>query len=266
VDLPRVVEELKSALVHQASAGFGLEGKQPSDARVSLLTGVHRKDVRRLRELPATADAPQSGMSTASSVVARWISDPHFLNFDQTPMRLARSPRYAGPGQADFSALVACVSTDTSARTVLDELLRLGVVRLEDDTLVALVHTSFVPEKDTHSKFQYLAAGMGDHLHAAVSNLSPTDGTKPMLDQSAFSEGLDARQAALLHEKARALWTHALQKFLVDATIAEERSEGTGGDRYRVRFGSYFLEEPQKTPVRAGKARKRSATTKGAPR
>jgi hypothetical protein len=246
VDLSSVVEEFKSALVRQAGDRYALDGREASDARVALLTGVHRKDVRRLRNLPNRSQQTKSGISVATAVVARWISDAQFLNFDQTPLRLARSPRYAESGQPDFSALVASVSTDTSARTVLDELLRLGIVRMEEENYVQLLHTSFVPQKDIAGKFHFLAAGVSDHLSAAVSNLATTEQVKPMLDQSAFAEGLDAKQAALLHEKARALWTQALQKFLVDAAVAEQRSDVKASERYRVRFGTYFLEEVQK--------------------
>lgn len=245
VDLSSVVEELKSALVRQAGARYALDGRGASDARVALLTGVHRKDVRRLRNLPGSSAPQKPGISVASAVVARWISDAQYLHFDQKPLRLARSPRFAEPSQPDFSALVASVSTDTSARTVLDELLRLGVVGIEDETHVTLLRTSFVPQQDAAGKFHFLASAISDHLSAAVSNLGHSDTSKPMLDQSAFSEDLDAKQAALLHDKARALWTQALQKFLVDAAVAEQRSEVKTGERYRVRFGTYFLEEAQ---------------------
>ena len=257
VDLPQVIEELKKALVNQALNRYALEGKEPSDARASLLTGVHRKDVRRLRQQSTDEVPAKAGLSTAASVVARWISDPYFLNFDQSPMRLARTPKHAEDGQPDFSELVARVSKDTSARTVLDELLRLGAVSIEEgDTHLRLNRTAFIPLQDSQGKFHFLATAVRDHFQAAVSNVAATDPSKPMLDQSAFSDGLDARQAALLHAKARTLWTQALQKFLADATVAEQRSLETQGPRYRVRFGSYFLEEVQPAPASATKPRK----------
>lgn len=263
VDLPQVIEELKKALVHQALTRYALEGKEPSDARASLLTGVHRKDVRRLRQRTPDMAGTKTGLSTSAAVVARWISDPHFLHFDQSPMSLARTPKHAEDGQPDFSALVARVSKDTSARTVLDELVRLGAVSIEEgDTHLSLNRTAFIPQKDSQGKFHFLATAVRDHFQAAVSNVAATGQTKPMLDQSAFSDGLDARQAALLHAKARTLWTQALQKFLADATVAEQRSLESQGPRYRVRFGSYFLEEVQPAPASESKARKARAARK----
>lgn len=52
LQLPSMVELLKKALVDEAVAAYGLADKGSSDTRIALLTGVHRKDVKRLREAP----------------------------------------------------------------------------------------------------------------------------------------------------------------------------------------------------------------------
>ena len=81
--------------------------------------------------------------SVATSVVARWISEPRFLNADQSPRALARTPRRGVPGEPDFTSLVAEVSSDVGARAVLDELERLGVVDVRDDGHVVLKTNAF---------------------------------------------------------------------------------------------------------------------------
>src|SRR5665647_545534 len=53
LQLPSMLELLKKALVNEAASAFGLADKGSSDTRIALLTGVHRKDVKRLREAPA---------------------------------------------------------------------------------------------------------------------------------------------------------------------------------------------------------------------
>src|ERR1700704_431682 len=50
ITFPMLPELLKHIYVDEAVRHFGLGGEPPSDSRVSLLTGVHRKDVRRLRQ------------------------------------------------------------------------------------------------------------------------------------------------------------------------------------------------------------------------
>ena len=249
LQLPSMLELLKKALVDEGAVTFGLAGKGSSDTRIALLTGVHRKDVKRLREAPRTEAGATPMVSIATSVVARWISEPRFLNADQSPRLLARTPRRGRAGEPDFTSLVAEVSSDVGARAVLDELERLGVVELRNDGYVALRTNTFVPHEDMTESFRFLADNVSDHLAAAAHNLKPDRTGPPKLEQSAFSHGLSAEQAAELHLLARRLWSDALRQFLQMATVAEARSPADGGSTYRVRFGVYFNEMAEAAPV-----------------
>lgn len=245
---PAMVELLKKALVDEALAGYSPTDKSASDTRIALQTGLHRKDVRRLREEPALEEVVAPMVPVAAHVVARWISDPRFLLADKTPMPLARTPRLGDPGKPDFSALVAEVSRDVGARAVLDELVRMGVVGIDAEGLVSLKDTAFVPREGLGDAFHFLAGNVGDHLSTAAFNLSP-DRTEPqMLEQSAFSAGLSTEQAQALHQTGRRLWADALQQFLVTATVAEQRSASDDGEKHRVRFGVYFHQVAEDTP------------------
>jgi hypothetical protein len=242
VQLPSAVEQLKQALV-QAASDFAVQGRSNTDTRIALLTGVHRKDVRRLRAAAVLARSQAAPiMSVASCVVARWISEPRYLNADNTARRLAQSPRHALPGEPVFSQLVAEVTRDVGARAVLDELQHLGVVLLEDDGHVVLKATAFVPQSGMQESFHFLGANVADHLSTAVRNMGEQAGQGPWLEQSAFSEGLTAAQAQELHAVARRLWGSALQEFLQKASVAEQRSQARDEPRKRVRFGVYFFE------------------------
>lgn len=249
LQLPAAVELLKKSLVDEAVASFGVDGKASTDTRVAVLTGVHRKDVRRLRELPAQVLEQAPMVSVAASVVARWISEPQFLNADRSPRPLARTPRHALAGEPDFSTLVAQVSRDVGARAVLDELLRLGAVELDDGVFARLKASAFVPQDSQRDAFHFLSANVGDHLAAAVHNVSPGRAEPPRLEQSAFSAGLSPAQAQELHDAARQLWGQALQQFLQAATQAEARSAGHEGPRMRVRFGTYFHQASEAAAV-----------------
>jgi hypothetical protein len=245
LQLPAMVELLKNALVNEAVGAYGLADKGSSDTRIALLTGVHRKDVKRLREAPAAATQPLPTVSVAASVVARWISEPRFLNADQTARALARTPRRGSAGEPDFTTLVAEVSRDVGARAVLDELERLGVVTLSADGYAALNATAFVPHQGQSELFNFLAVSVSDHLGAAVHNLAPDRSGPLMLDQSAFSQDLSEEQARQLQQQARRLWAGVLQKFLQTATVAEQRSEGAAGPKHRIRFGVFFHDSLQ---------------------
>jgi len=252
LQLPSMVDLLKKALVDEAARAYGVADKGSSDTRISLLTGVHRKDVKRLRIAPqvdidATPLVPL--VPLAATVVACWISEPRYLNADQTARPLARTPGRGLPGESDFTSLVAEVSRDVGARAVLDELVRLGVVELRDDGFVVLKTNGFVPREGLKESFHFLAANVSEHLNAAVHNLAPDRTTPPKLEQSAFSQNLTGAQVEQLQQLARRLWAKALQQFLQTATVAEERSEGVEGAKYRVHFGVYFNDTLQSSPA-----------------
>ena len=252
LQVPDVVELLKTALVQEAVDSFGLNGKGSSDTRIALLTGVHRKDVKRLRTQTTSASMDTPIATLAASVVARWISEPRFLNADHTARALARTPKHRTPGQPDFSTLVAEVSSDVGARAVLDELARLGVVDLQDDGYVALKAHAFVPQEGLRESFQFLAANVSAHLAAAAHNLAPRRIGLPKLEQSAFSQDLSVEQAEELQQLARSLWSRALQQFLQVATVAEQRSVDDPGPKTKVRFGVYFNDTIQSVQPRQG--------------
>jgi len=244
LQLMPTVELLKKALVDESQRSYGLDDKASSDSRVALLTGVHRKDVKRLREAAATEQiSPTPAMPVAAAVVARWISEARYLNADQSPRALARTVKRSPVGAPDFTTLVAEVSRDCGARAVLDELLRLGVVVLREDGCAELKSASFVPQDGLRESFDFFANNVSDHLASAVHNLSAAPSAPRLLEQSAFCHDLSAEQAAQLQARARQLWAAALQQFLQTATVAEQRSQAESGARHRVRFGTYFYDQ-----------------------
>ncbi len=256
LQLSPMLELLKKALVNEATSAYGISEKITSDTRIALLTGVHRKDVRRLRAAQTTRGAVVPMVPIASSVVARWISEPRYLNADQTARPLARTPARGKPGEPDFTTLVAEISRDVGARAVLDELERLGVVELREDGYVELLANAFVPHEGLGESFHFLATNVSDHLAAAVHNLAPNRRDSLMLEQSAFSSDLSAEQAEQLHKLARRLWANALRQFLQTATVAEQRSQGATGLKHNIRFGVYFNAAEQQTPLPTGKVKK----------
>jgi hypothetical protein len=211
-----------------------------TDSAVSLLSGVHRRDVRTLtRDAAAPAvPAPPARLGLAAQVVARWMNDPAFLDAQGSSRVLPRS----GPG-ASFDSLVASVSRDVRPKAVLDELLRLGVVQEAPEGL-ALEGGGFAPRQGFEELSWLAAQNLQDHAAAAVANLQ---GDGPFLEQAVFVDQLQAASVQQLHRVSVQAWqaafktvmNEAQQRFDADATVAD----GTG--RHRARFGVYFYSEPE---------------------
>ncbi len=252
VGYPHCADLLKEVYVEIADGEFQLPGKAQTDSRVSLLSGVHRKDVRRLRKAPpAGEETIPAAVSLGAQLAARWVSSPHFLDKRGRPVPL---PRYASEGgEKSFEALVAGVSTDIRARAVLDEWLRLGVVHCDDEDRVCLNVDAFVPQRGFDEKAFYLGHNVHDHLAAAAANLQ---GAQPaFLERSVHYDALGPASIAELAAIARTLGMDALKTANRKAMELERRDARATDPRQRMTFGIYFYSEPaaSATPERDSK-------------
>lgn len=123
----------------EVGSGFEpVRGKANSDGRISLLTGLSRRDVRALRAL---ADTPPPMVATVEWLVFdRWCSDLALLDEQGNVLPLPRTVRQGGA--RSFEALVASVSKEVWPRALLDEWLRKGNVVLDEQDRVVLQQRS----------------------------------------------------------------------------------------------------------------------------
>lgn len=234
-----LADALKPVFVEAARAELARAGKSPTASALSVLSGVHRKDVRALEASPRTpgAEAPSKGVPLASQVFTRWLADKRLRTRDGQPRALPRS----GPAPS-FEALAREVSQDVHPRTVMDELIRLGLVRLDGETLTP-VSTAFIPDRKLDELTALFAANAADHLAAAVHNL--TVDAPRYLEQSVFADGLGAGSVETLHALAREAWAQAFGAMVAQAQAAVRAdADLPAPDQQRIRFGVYFYAEP----------------------
>ena len=237
ITLPAIVELLKQVLVDVAEKDLPVEGKRTTDSRVSVLTGVHRKDVKRLRDTGfEPSDVPKS-VSLGMQLVNVWLTDPRWQDEQGEPMALPRSSE--DPQQPNFEQLADSVSKDVRARAILDELLRSGVVRVLEDGRVSLISQAYIPSEGVDQKLYYFEQSAYAHLMAGVQNL---EGVRPpyfdrvVKYHSIPASALPALQE-LLEEKGMA--------FLKEANLrAKRRSREDAEDPHQVAIGLYFYHEP----------------------
>ena len=87
------IDVLKTLFVEVADQDFTIDNKRQTDSRISLMSGVHRKDVKRLRELqPNVEDVMPGNVSLGSQLIALWNANPAFVDADGLPKPL---PRFA---------------------------------------------------------------------------------------------------------------------------------------------------------------------------
>ncbi len=242
-----LANQLKPVFVDAARAELERGGVQPTGSALSVLSGVHRKDVRTITEAPrGAAPVAHRGVPLASQVFTRWMTARRYRTRDGSPRALPRS----GAG-VTFESLSRELSLDVHPRTVMDELLRLGLVTLEGDLLVP-ASTTFVPSRRLDELTALFSANAGDHIAAAVHNL--TLDAPRYLEQSVFADGLGADSVATLHEHARAAWSDAFAMMVKQARQHVAADAGVPeAEQQRMRFGVYFYSEPTAPAPRPGK-------------
>lgn len=229
--LPELVELTKIALTDAARAG---PAAARSDSRIAVMTGVHRKDLRRLRERGERLLLRRR--SIAAETFSRWLSDPRFLTHRARPRVLPRTrPDEAG---RSFDGLVGSISRDVHPRGVLDELQRLGLAALDGRDRVRLTATAFVPGRDRDALLRFAAANVADHLHAADGNLR--DGPNQFLEQAIYADELSERSALEFNAATRQAWEAMFAQMMPRLRRLFERDRHESLEMtHRVRLGMY---------------------------
>ncbi|MEM8741950.1 MAG: DUF6502 family protein [Pseudomonadota bacterium] len=235
VTLPAFYRLIKRVYVEVAEAEFGLDGKPPTDSRISLLTGVHRRDIRGFRsEEGPDDDAVRRKVTALATVLARWLAGPDMVDAQGRPRAL---PRSAADGPS-FEALARSVSSDIRPRTMLDELERQGLVEVDADGLVHLRQDAFLGPADQDQRVHFFAANVGDHISAAVANLLTE--TPPFMERAVFYNRLTGASVDALEQRARELGSQTLVELnrMAHQRQAQDLEAPDGTQRFR--FGVFF--------------------------
>lgn len=240
VGYPYFANLAKAVFVEVAARDFPASEGTMTDSRVSLLSGVHRREVKRLRSENHQTEVPET-VSMGAQLVARWCADPLYLDEDGRPKPLPRLARMGG--DASFEALVAGVSKDIRPRAVLDEWLNLGVASVDAQDRVCLAEAAFIPAQGFDEKAFFLGKGIHDHLAAAGHNLLGRQ--PPFLDRMAYYNGLTQESLEELRQLGRELAMHALREFNRKALELQSRDSKKEDARFRVTFGEYFYAETE---------------------
>lgn len=246
ITYPYLSDLLKGLFVEVAEQDFRLENKPPTDSRVSLVSGVHRKDVARLRGLLASAEPIEpSVVPRGAQLVAHWMGEPRYLLEDGSPRPLARL--VSEGGELSFEALVTSVNSDIRSRVVLDEWLALGVVHLDELGRVCLNTAAFVPTRGADEKAFYLGHNLHDHASAAVHNLLA--GQPPFMERSVHYNALTPESVERLNQMSEQMGMKvllAINKAAMEAEAqdrAQADQEGGAPPDRRFTFGMYFFTE-----------------------
>ncbi len=237
-------ELAKRAYVEVAAQDFRVGKRKVSDSRIATLTGLTRKEVARLRNLPEDDDGLDiQRYHRAARVVWGWVHDPRFQDDQGHPLILPLE------GQPSFTQLVRAHSGDIPVRAILDELLAVGVVEKMPDERLRLTAPAYIPRASQAEKLHILGtdvAGLIDTIDRNIHGLAQP----PFFQRKVYYDNLPEEFLPIL----RAILVREGQVFLerLDREMAAHDRDvnpkvgGTG--RRAAGIGLYYFEDrPPKT-------------------
>jgi hypothetical protein len=225
---------------------FGIPRRKQTSSRVSVITGLSRKEVQKLRDIdiPVDEDTPER-YNRATRVISGWIRDPIFSDNDNNPLNLPVD------GEISFSSLVKKYSGDMPVRAVLDELINTGAVALQEDGTVKIMHRAYLPSTDKQAKLDILGTDVADLIATIDHNLDPKN-LQPFFQRKVSYDNIPVE----FLNQFEAISTEEAQKLLeqLDAWLAARDRDVTpvvqGSGRKRVGFTTLkkiaktFLHQP----------------------
>lgn len=230
-------EIAKRVYVEVGMQDFGIEGRKQTVSRVSVLTGLTRKDVQRILNHGSIEDSEtRERYNRAARVVAGWVRDRDFADNRGRPAKLAI--------ESDFALLVKRYSGDVPARAVLDELLRVGTVRRLEDGRIELLARAYIPRTSDLDKIAILGSDVADLIATIDHNLQHGE-TRPFFQRKVMYDNVPDEAIAEFRQLSADQAQHLIE--LLDDWLsrhdrdANPRAKGTG--RRRTGLGIFYFEE-----------------------
>lgn len=228
-------ELAKQTYVDVAYTDFGVKGRKQTNSRVSTITGLSRKEVQRLRDLPTEfGDGNIMQYNRAARVVYGWVHDENFQG---------QAGKCLDLDFETFTKLVKEYSGDIPPRAILDELLQVGVVsKLENETY-RLLSRAYIPRAGKQEMLDYLGTDVGGLLETMDHNIHDP-GDEPFFQRKVYYDNLPLEALPhirnLIGEKAQPLLEEIDKNLALHDRDANPEVEGTG--RKGAGIGVYYFE------------------------
>ncbi|MFO7593720.1 MAG: DUF6502 family protein [Pseudomonadota bacterium] len=226
--------------VDVADKEFGIPGRKQTVSRISVVTGLNRKEVKRLQQTSAADDSTVNRRyNRAARVIGGWNRDERFCDNEGSPLLLS----FEGESP-NFSDLVKQYSGDMPPRAVLDELRRIGAVEESADGRLQLMVKAYVPLGDEMAKLNILGTDVY-HLINTIDHNLRSSGEAPRFQRKVAYDNLPEEVIPQLRrlsgEKSQALLEELDRWLRQQDRDANPKVEGTG--RKRAGIGIYYFEE-----------------------
>lgn len=235
-----LVELLKSVFLEVAAEELTADGERVSVSRLSVMTGVHRKDATRLYRDGGEVKKPGD---TLTRVIGHWRQSSRFASKPGQPRVLG-----CEGNESEFAELVREVTSDVAPYTVLNELERRELVERTARGVKLATTLHILADKDVAGGFALLGSDVQDLLEAASENILEPRATRNLHLKTQFDNiprsKLPEIREWLLDEGSK--FHVKVERYLAqfDRDIVPNRDRSPAS---RVAFGSFSLSEEKES-------------------
>jgi len=238
------LEVIKTAYVDIGSSDFGIRGRLTNISRVAVMTGLTRKEVRRLRDRIASGEDVVTVKTTPlSDVLHHWYAQEEFTNSSGYPVTLP----FAGKNKS-FSSLVRKFGGDIPPGAMRTEMKRVGAIVENEDNSLTVAERTYRPSKELDTLVTSLIHAVYPLLANVAHNTDPEREDDTWANRVAYSQLLRPREKGRLRRVAKDRiieFTESIDDiFIAYESMIEEEVEKD--EKAVVTVGVYYFEEHDK--------------------
>jgi hypothetical protein len=236
-------EVSKAAFVDVASSEYGLRGRPTNISRVAVMSGLTRKEVRRIRNKIESGEHAVAVKSTPlCEVLHRWHSDSEFTDGTGKP----RSLPFAG-NKGSFSSLVKRFGGDIPPGAMRTELKRIEAITEAEDGELTVVKRSVSPAGIEEKLIVSLVHGAYPLLSAVAHNVDPQRESETWPQITAFTQSIRKSDMPRIRRISLDRLTDIAESF-DDLFMAYETlhdQERNGEDKNMIAVGVFYFEDTE---------------------
>jgi hypothetical protein len=244
--------------------GLG-DGVAPTRAKISVSTGVPRRDVDRFIDNDgALPPVTKSLAATLSEILNKWHTDPQFVGPYGIPLELEINSQK----NRSFSELVGTVDSSVSSHDVLDELMRFRAVVWSGDTHVRTISRACIPvEEMSPAQLELFGNALTRLANTLQFNLDRENSDKRLERSVLADRGLPEKVIPIFEKHVRERISELLVE--LDNWLSQYSEEDQQGGRFeRVGLAVFQFVDPvvDETSLRERVAAQESEQLDGARR
>ena len=233
----------KTAFVDIATKDYGLRGRPTNISRVAVMTGLTRKEVRRIRDKAAAGEHTLVVRSAPmAQILHRWFTEAEFLSDDGNPIELP----FNGCDKS-FSTLVRKYGGDIPPGAMRTELKRIDAVEDTQEGNLRVLKRNVSGLQSTDK----IVSGLATQLYPAIltfaNNISVEENSDRWIQRAvttSYVRDMDLNRVRRISSDRLVEFTDSIDDLFAAYETLYEKENQQSPNR-AVGIGVFYFEEPK---------------------